>query len=144
MAGRVKAEFGTIDALFVNAGVNGFAPFEATSEELFDRLLTINAKGPYFTVQKLAPLIAEGGGVVLTTAVANVKALRRSARTGPARRRCARRPAAAAEGAAERRDSDAAAGRTPGEVARAFAFLAFEATYTTNAELTVDGGASQL
>jgi NAD(P)-dependent dehydrogenase (short-subunit alcohol dehydrogenase family) len=30
------------------------------------------------------------------------------------------------------------------EVARAVAFLAFEATYTTGAELPVDGGASQL
>lgn len=30
------------------------------------------------------------------------------------------------------------------EVARAVAFLAFEATYTTGAELTVDGGGSQM
>lgn len=32
----------------------------------------------------------------------------------------------------------------PEEVAKAVAFLAFEATYTTGAELVVDGGASQL
>ena len=32
----------------------------------------------------------------------------------------------------------------PEEVAKAVAFLAFEATYTTGAELAVDGGASQL
>jgi NAD(P)-dependent dehydrogenase (short-subunit alcohol dehydrogenase family) len=32
----------------------------------------------------------------------------------------------------------------PDEVARAIIFLAFDATYTTGAELTVDGGASQL
>lgn len=32
----------------------------------------------------------------------------------------------------------------PEEVAKAVAFLAFEATYTTGAELPVDGGASQL
>jgi NAD(P)-dependent dehydrogenase (short-subunit alcohol dehydrogenase family) len=31
----------------------------------------------------------------------------------------------------------------PVEVARAMLFLAFDATYTTGAELTVDGGASQ-
>ncbi|CAM3248339.1 SDR family oxidoreductase [Streptomyces albus] len=75
LADRVKAEFGTVDALFANAGINGFAPFESTSEELFDQLLSINAKGPYFTVQKLAPLLAEGSGVVLTTSVANVLGL---------------------------------------------------------------------
>ncbi|MGQ4425517.1 SDR family oxidoreductase, partial [Streptomyces violaceoruber] len=33
---------------------------------------------------------------------------------------------------------------TPGEIARAAAFLAFDATYTTGAELAVDGGATQL
>jgi NAD(P)-dependent dehydrogenase (short-subunit alcohol dehydrogenase family) len=32
----------------------------------------------------------------------------------------------------------------PEEVAKAVIFLAFDATYTTGAELTVDGGASQL
>jgi NAD(P)-dependent dehydrogenase (short-subunit alcohol dehydrogenase family) len=73
LAGRVEEEFGTVDALFANAGINGFAPFEATSEELFDQLLAVNTKGPYFTVQKLAPLLAEGAGVVLTTSVANVR-----------------------------------------------------------------------
>lgn len=75
LADRVKAEFGTVDALFANAGVNGFAPFEATTEELFDDVLKVNAKGPYSTVQKLVPLLAEGGGVVLTTSVANVLGL---------------------------------------------------------------------
>ncbi|CAM5506572.1 hypothetical protein SVIOM342S_01701 [Streptomyces violaceorubidus] len=33
---------------------------------------------------------------------------------------------------------------TPEEIARAAAFLAFDATYTTGAELAVDGGATQL
>ncbi|MEV5448272.1 SDR family oxidoreductase, partial [Streptomyces sp. NPDC052644] len=33
---------------------------------------------------------------------------------------------------------------TPAEVAKAVVFLAFDATYTTGAELTVDGGGSQL
>ncbi|MFL4909204.1 SDR family oxidoreductase [Streptomyces sp. MMS24-I2-30] len=75
LADRVKAEFGAVDALFANAGVTGSAPFEATSEELYDQLLTINAKGPYFTVQKLAPLLAEGSGVVLTTSAVNVLGL---------------------------------------------------------------------
>jgi NAD(P)-dependent dehydrogenase (short-subunit alcohol dehydrogenase family) len=32
----------------------------------------------------------------------------------------------------------------PEEVAEAVAFLGFEATYTTGAELAVDGGSSQL
>jgi len=33
---------------------------------------------------------------------------------------------------------------TPAEVAKAMVFLAFDATYTTGAELAVDGGGSQI
>ena len=33
----------------------------------------MNAKGPFFAVQRLAPLINRGGAVVLTTSIANVK-----------------------------------------------------------------------
>ncbi|MFJ4624554.1 SDR family oxidoreductase [Streptomyces sp. NPDC088812] len=178
LADRVKAEFGTADALFANAGVNGFAPFEATSEELFDQLLAINAKGPYFTVQKLAPLLAEGSGVVLTTSVANVlglpmlsayaagKAAVRSMTRSLARELLPRRirvnavspgpidsgileksmPKEAAEQAKAQMAADNPMLRmgTPTEVARAVVYLAFDATYTTGAELTVDGGGSQL
>ncbi|MFE7432212.1 SDR family oxidoreductase [Streptomyces tendae] len=178
LADRVKTEFGTVDVLFANAGVNGFAPFEATGEELFDQLLTINAKGPYFTVQKLAPLLAEGSGVVLTTSVANVlglpmlsayaagKAAVRSMTRSLARELLPRRirvnavspgpidsgileksmPREAADQAKAQMAADNPMLRmgTPLEVARTVLFLAFDATYTTGAELAVDGGGSQL
>jgi len=178
LADRVKAEFGTVDALFANAGVNGFAPFEATGEALFDELLAINAKGPYFTVQKLAPLLAEGSGVVLTTSVANVlglpmlsayaagKAAVRSMTRSLARELLSRRirvnavsPGPIDSGILEKSMPREAAEQTkaqmaadnpmlrmgdPTEVARAVMFLAFDATYTTGAELAVDGGGSQL
>lgn len=75
LAERVESEFGTFDALFVNAGVNTFEPFETTSEQAYDEVLAVNAKGPYFTVQRLAPLLAPGSGVVLTTSVAHVMAI---------------------------------------------------------------------
>lgn len=75
LAERVKAEFGTVDALFVNAGITASAPFEAMTEETYDQIFAINAKGAYFAVQKLAPLLREGSGVVLTTSVANVRGL---------------------------------------------------------------------
>ncbi|MGW4794552.1 glucose 1-dehydrogenase [Nonomuraea sp. NPDC004297] len=178
LADRVKAEFGTFDALFANAGVNGFAPFEATSEELFDQLMAINAKGPYFTVQRLAPLLAEGGGVVLTTSVANVlglpmlsayaatKAALRSMTRSLARELLPRRirvnavsPGPIDSGILEKSMPKEAADQTkaqmaadnpmlrlgtPAEIAKAVVFLAFEATFTTGAELAVDGGGSQL
>lgn len=178
LADRVKIEFGTVDALFANAGINGFAPFEATSEEMFDQLLTVNAKGPYFTVQRLAPLLAAGSGVVLTTSVAGAlglpllsayaagkAALRSMTRTlarellpqgirvnavgpGPIDSGILEKsmPRDAAEQTKAQMAADNPMSRMgiPAEVARAVLFLAFEATYTTGAELVVDGGGSQL
>ena len=72
LAARTKSELGGLDALFICAGKTRFEPFEETTEEDFDKLFSINAKGPYFTIQKLAPLIADGGAVVVITSAANV------------------------------------------------------------------------
>lgn len=71
LAGRVKDELGTVDALVVNAGIGSFDPFAAVTEQTFDDVFAINVKGPFFTVQKLAPLLTEGSAVVLTTSIAN-------------------------------------------------------------------------
>lgn len=71
LAERVAAEFGAVDALVVNAGIGSFDPFPAVTEQTFDEVFAINTKGPFFTVQKLAPLLADGAGVVLTTSIAN-------------------------------------------------------------------------
>ena len=75
LAARVKDEFETFDLLFVNAGFGQFAPLENTTEALYDEMFNLNAKGAFFAVQKLAPLINRGGSVVLTTSVANVKGM---------------------------------------------------------------------
>jgi NAD(P)-dependent dehydrogenase (short-subunit alcohol dehydrogenase family) len=53
LAERAKAEFGTLDALFVNAGITRFVPFEQMTEQVYDEPLAVNAKGPHFTAQKL-------------------------------------------------------------------------------------------
>ena len=75
LASRARAEFGTFDLLFVNAGFGLFAPLENTTEAAFDEMFNLNAKGPFFAVQKLARLINQGGAVVLTTSTANVKGM---------------------------------------------------------------------
>jgi NAD(P)-dependent dehydrogenase (short-subunit alcohol dehydrogenase family) len=75
LADRVKAEFGSLDLLFANAGITRHAPFEQVTEEQYDETFAINAKGLYFTVQKLVPLIPDGGSIVLTTSVVNVMGL---------------------------------------------------------------------
>jgi NAD(P)-dependent dehydrogenase (short-subunit alcohol dehydrogenase family) len=66
----VKAKFGRIDVLFVNAGVGKFVPLEAMTEEIYDSILDINLKGAFFTIQKALPLLADGASIVLNTSIA--------------------------------------------------------------------------
>jgi NAD(P)-dependent dehydrogenase (short-subunit alcohol dehydrogenase family) len=70
LADRVRDELGSVDALFVNAGISVLTPFGSTTEDAYDELFAINVKGAFFTVQKLSPLLSRGAGVVLTTSVA--------------------------------------------------------------------------
>jgi NAD(P)-dependent dehydrogenase (short-subunit alcohol dehydrogenase family) len=65
----VKAKFGRIDVLFVNAGIGKFAPFDAVTEEFYDAILDVNLKGAYFTIQKSLPLLADGASIVLNTSI---------------------------------------------------------------------------
>jgi len=179
LASRIKAEFDTFDLLFVNAGVGIFAPLEHTTPEMYDQAFNVNTKGPFFIVQKLAPLITRGGSVVFTTAISNAKGMPMLAAAGATKaalRSFARtfaaellpqeiRVNAVSPGPIDTPtwdtafpDKDMAAhiigqmteanpmkrlGK-PEEVAKAVLFLAFDATFTTGAEITVDGGQSQL
>ena len=85
LASRVKDEFDTFDLLFVNAGFSIPTPFGSVTEVVYDEMFILNAKGPFFAVQKLAPLINRGGSVVFTTSVANVKGLPGQATYGAAK-----------------------------------------------------------
>ncbi|BCF94975.1 SDR family oxidoreductase [Paraburkholderia largidicola] len=85
LAAQVKTEFDTIDLLFVNAGFSIPTPLESVTEAIYDEMFNLNAKGPFFAVQKFAPLINRGGSVVLTTSVANVKGLPGQATYGAAK-----------------------------------------------------------
>jgi NAD(P)-dependent dehydrogenase (short-subunit alcohol dehydrogenase family) len=64
---------GPIDIVFANAGVAEMAPFEAVSEEHFDKIFNVNVNGTLFTVQKALPLLNAGGSIILTGSVASAK-----------------------------------------------------------------------
>src|SRR5882672_1576480 len=66
---RIKERFGRIDALFVNAGIGRFVPFEEVTEAFFDETMATNLKGVFFTVQKAVPLLSRGGSVVLNASI---------------------------------------------------------------------------
>jgi NAD(P)-dependent dehydrogenase (short-subunit alcohol dehydrogenase family) len=70
MIGEVRDQFGSLDLLFLNAGISRPLPVAAVTEEDFDDLADINFKGSYFTLQKALPLLVDGGSIVLTVGIA--------------------------------------------------------------------------
>jgi NAD(P)-dependent dehydrogenase (short-subunit alcohol dehydrogenase family) len=53
-----------IFALVNNAGTGAYTTIAETSEVLFDSMVNIHLKAPYFITQKLLPVISDGGSVV--------------------------------------------------------------------------------
>lgn len=60
---RVYETFGKIDILVNNAGISPLAPSSAeTSEELFDKVIGVNFKGPFRLISLIGERMAEGDG----------------------------------------------------------------------------------
>lgn len=69
----VSARHGRIDALFVNAGIARFAPSSEIDEAAFDHQFAINVRGVFFVIKYAAPVMADGGSIILTSSVSGVK-----------------------------------------------------------------------
>ncbi|SEO92770.1 NAD(P)-dependent dehydrogenase, short-chain alcohol dehydrogenase family [Methylobacterium sp. ap11] len=69
----VQQKHAQIDVVFANAGGGEFAPLGAITEEHFDTTFDTNVKGTLFTVQKVLPLLKDGGAVVLTGSTAGTE-----------------------------------------------------------------------
>ena len=67
----IEQRFGQVDFVHINAGVARLEPFEAVSQASFDETFGVNTRGAFFTVQRLAPLVRDGGSFVLTSSVAD-------------------------------------------------------------------------
>lgn len=65
----VSEKFGSLDLLFLNAGIFRPASIADVTEESFDQHADLNFKGQFFTLQKALPLMNDGGSVVLTVGV---------------------------------------------------------------------------
>jgi NAD(P)-dependent dehydrogenase (short-subunit alcohol dehydrogenase family) len=57
----VELANGHVDILINNAGIYPFGPTHETTEEMFERVYSLNVKVPYFLVAELAPLMAKRG-----------------------------------------------------------------------------------
>jgi NAD(P)-dependent dehydrogenase (short-subunit alcohol dehydrogenase family) len=71
--GEVGKRNRKIDVIFANAGIAQLGPFGSVDEKFYDLHFDANVKGIFFTVQKALPLINDGGSVILTGSIADVK-----------------------------------------------------------------------
>ncbi|MDB5850355.1 MAG: short-chain dehydrogenase/reductase [Rhodoferax sp.] len=70
----VVARWGKIDVLFSNAGNAGRnARLESYPEDIFDRTLTIHARGAFLACKYGAPLMNDGGSIIITSSIAGVR-----------------------------------------------------------------------
>ncbi len=69
----VVAKHGSIDILFLNAGIAQFAPVSDITEEHFDDHFNTNVKNPFFTIKEAIPYLNEGGVVISNTSIVHQK-----------------------------------------------------------------------
>ncbi len=171
---RVRDERGGIDVLVLNAGMSEYAELGGISEDLYDRIFDLNVRSLLFAAQNALELIPDNGSIVLIGSIADAigpkgygvysaskSAVRSFARTwanelaprGIRVNVVSPGPTDTAMMAATTDEVRAALtgmiplGRLgrPDEVASAALFLASsESSFTTGAELCVDGGATQI
>src|SRR5690349_5689999 len=69
MFATIEREFEHLGAVFVNAGYSEFLLFEEVTEQSFDKVIAVNFKGAYFTIQKALPLLRQGSSVIINASV---------------------------------------------------------------------------
>ncbi|HEY3929089.1 MAG TPA: SDR family oxidoreductase [Candidatus Koribacter sp.] len=70
------AQFGRIDVLVSNAGIQDYGDVVSTTEESWDRLMNINLKGAFFAAKYAVPhLLKQGGAIVIVGSVQSMTAI---------------------------------------------------------------------
>lgn len=67
LAAAAAGRLGRIDALFIFAAIAEFAAFDQVDATGFDRQFAVNTRGAFFAMQRLAPLIRDGGSITAVT-----------------------------------------------------------------------------
>ena len=75
LADIVNRSFGGIDIYVANAGVINLTASADVTPEDYDRQFAINTRGVFFGVQAIAPLIRDGGSIIVTSSLAATKIL---------------------------------------------------------------------
>lgn len=75
VAERLREAFGSLDIYMANAGLNTITRSDRVSEAEYDSQFDTNARGTFFGVQTMGPLLRDGGTIILTGSIAATKNL---------------------------------------------------------------------
>jgi 3alpha(or 20beta)-hydroxysteroid dehydrogenase len=166
---ETEAVFGPVGILVNNAGVVEFASVEASSDELFRRILDVDLVGSFYGMREALPSLRRaGGGVVVNvsstaglmgysgiagyvSAKWGLRGLTKAAALEFAPdgiRVCSVHPGPIRTPMTDGLGEENIAGQPirrfgePDEVARMVLFIAAEATFSTGSEFVIDGGAT--
>ena len=65
-------KFGKFDILFVNAGIAGGTPLGAATKDAFEKVISTNLTGVFFTVQSALPYLNDNSSIILNGSVISV------------------------------------------------------------------------
>jgi NAD(P)-dependent dehydrogenase (short-subunit alcohol dehydrogenase family) len=149
----VKAERGTLDIVFANAGAGTQLPLGEITVEHIDEIFDTNVKGSIFTVQKALSLMGEGGSIILTGSSAGTwghdlkgTGIRVNVLTpGPTATELAKEALGEEGQKAFAAMNPLQRMAEPAEIAAVAAFLASpDSSFMTASEVHVDGGLAQI
>jgi NAD(P)-dependent dehydrogenase (short-subunit alcohol dehydrogenase family) len=75
VAKQILQRFGALDIYVANAGINTVTHSAEVSEAEYDAQFAVNTRGVFFGVQKLIPVMWNGGAIILTGSMASEKVL---------------------------------------------------------------------
>lgn len=75
VAAHIHATFGALDIYMANAGINTINHSAQVSPDEYDAQFSVNARGVFFGVQKMIPIMRDGGSIIVTGSIAAEKVL---------------------------------------------------------------------
>lgn len=75
VAAAVTTRFGGADIYVANAGINQIRPSGQVGIDEYDAQFATNTRGVFFGVQKIVPVLRDGGSILLVSSIASAKVL---------------------------------------------------------------------
>ncbi|WP_328404676.1 glucose 1-dehydrogenase [Nocardia sp. NBC_00403] len=70
LAAAIREQYGRLDVVFANAGIGAFQAAQDVTEAEFYRVVDINFKAAFFTIQKTLPLLSDQAAIVINASFA--------------------------------------------------------------------------